>query len=141
MRRLRIKPSGWIIFVIMVCLALLSGCGGRKLSDDFDENEVKKQVENVITFINKQDSESLIEMCNVQMKEALTDDVLKQIYEAIGEGGQYEGIEDMSITGLTDKTSQEEFAVVVARAKYETRTFTFTITFTKQMKLAGLYYR
>ena len=26
-------------------------------------------------------------MCNVQMKEALTEDVLGKVYEAIGEGG------------------------------------------------------
>ena len=38
---------------------------------------------------------------------------------------------------MTDKNSKEELAVVIARAKYEIKTFTFTITFTKQMKLAG----
>ncbi|NLA52616.1 MAG: DUF3887 domain-containing protein [Alcaligenaceae bacterium] len=140
MKRLEIKPLAGIALVALVCLGLLNGCGGRKLSEDFDEGEVKKQAEAVITFLNNRDSKSLTEMCNVQMKEALTDDVLEKVYEAIGEGGQYEGIEDMSVAGFTDKTSREEFAVVFARAKYEIKTFTFTITFTKQMKLAGLYY-
>ncbi|NLO83113.1 MAG: DUF3887 domain-containing protein [Clostridiales bacterium] len=141
MKGLRIKKLGPFLLVILICLALLNGCGGRKLSEDFDEDEVKKQAEKVITLINNRDSENLIEMCNVQMKEVLTDEVLGKVYEAVGEGGQYEGIEDMSVAGWTDKKSEEEFAVVVARAKYEIRTFTFTITFTKQMKLAGLYYR
>jgi len=75
------------------------------------------------------------------MREALTDDVLTLIYEAISEGGQFEKVEDMSVAGTTDSSSGEEFAVVVAKAKYEIKTFTFTISFTKQMKLAGLYYR
>ena len=42
---------------------------------------------------------------------------------------------------MTDKNIKEELAVVIARAKYEIKTFTFTITFTKQMKLAGLYFK
>jgi len=120
---------------------MLSACSSRKLSGDFDEDEVKKAAENVITLINNQDSDGLKEICNVQMKEALTDDVLNKVFESISEGGKFEKIEDMSIAGMTDKASEEEFAVVVAKAKYEIKTFTFTITFTKQMKLAGLYYR
>ena len=40
------------------------------------------------------------------MKEALTDDILDQIYEAIGEGGRYEGIESMSVAGMTDKKAR-----------------------------------
>ncbi len=141
MKKFKITLLTGLVLAVFLCLTLLSGCGAGKLSKDFDEDEVKKQAENVIEFINNKDSESLIGICNVQMKEALTDDILDQIYEAIGEGGRYEGIESMSVAGMTDKKSQEEFAVVVARAKYEIKTFTFTITFTKQMKLAGLYYR
>lgn len=75
------------------------------------------------------------------MKEALTDDVMKQIYDAIGEGGTFVEIKEVSVAGAKDKASEEEFAVVVASAKYEIKTFVFTITFTKQMKLAGLYYK
>jgi len=125
----------------VMCFALLTGCIGQELSGDFNEEEVRNAAGNVITLINDQDSEGLRELCTVRMREALTDDVLKQIYEAIGEGGQFETIEDMSVAGTTDSSSGEEFAVVVARAKYEIKTFTFTISFTKQMKLAGLYYR
>ena len=39
----------------------------------------------------------------------------------------------------TNKDNDEELAVVVAKTKYENKSFTFTISFTKQMKLAGLY--
>jgi hypothetical protein len=141
MKKSGCKIVGISALAAVMCFALLTGCIGQQLSGDFDEEEVKKAAENVITLINDQDSEGLRELCTVQMREALTDDVLNQIYEAIGEGGQFENIEDMSVAGTTDSSSGEEFAVVVARAKYEIKTFTFTISFTKQMKLAGLYYR
>jgi len=125
----------------VLCFALMAGCVGQQLSGDFNEAEVRKAAENVITLINDQDSEGLRDLCTVRLRDALTDDVLKKMFEAIGEGGQFEKIEDMSVAGTTDSSSGEEFAVVVARAKYEIKTFTYTITFTKQMKLAGLYYR
>ena len=140
------KKSGFEILgvsalAVVLCFGVLAGCVGQELSGDFNEEEVRKAAENVIMLINDQDSEGIRELSTVQMRAALTDDVLDQIYEAIGEGGQFETVEDMSVAGTTDKSSGEEFAVVVARAQYEIKTFTFTISFTKQMKLAGLYYR
>lgn len=141
MKKSRLKILSCLMLAVLICFTLLSGCSGRKLSSDFNEDEVKNAAENVITLINNQNSDELKEICNVQMKEALTDDVLEKVFEAISEGGKFEKIEDMSVAGMTDKASEEEFAVVVARAKYDIKTFTFTITFTKQMKLAGLYYR
>jgi len=136
----KLKITVCLVLAVMICSLLLSGCG-NKLSEDFDKEEIKKAVENVINTINEEDGEALKNMGVVQLKEALTDDVLKKIFEAINEGGEFQKIEDISIAGYTDKTSEEEFAVVVAKAKYEIKKFTFTITFTKQMKLAGLYYR
>jgi len=141
MKKSGCKILGISALAAVLCFALLTGCIGQELSGDFNEEEVRKGAENVITLINDQDSEGLRELCTVRMREALTDDVLKQVYEAISEGGQFEKVEDMSVAGTTDASSGEEFAVVVARAKYEIKTFTFTISFTKQMKLAGLYYR
>jgi len=141
MKKLRFASFGNVLIIVLSFLLILNGCGVQKLSEDFDEEQVRKSAENVIDIINRQDTEALRELCTVQMREALTDDVLKKVYEAIGEGGAYEKIEDMSVAGMTNKQSEEEFAVVVAKAKYEIKKFTFTITFTKQMKLAGLYYR
>jgi hypothetical protein len=141
MKRPGCKIPGISALVAVLCFALLAGCVGQQLSGDFNEEEVRNAAGNVITLINDQDSEGIRELCTVRMREALTDDVLQQVYEAIGEGGQFEKVEDMSVAGSTDSSSGEEFAVVVARAKYEIKTFTFTISFTKQMKLAGLYYR
>ena len=141
MKKSGCKIPGVSALAAVLCFALLTGCVGQELSGDFNEEEVRKAAEHVIMLINDQDSEGIRELSTVQMRAALTDDVLDQIYAAIGEGGQFETIEDMSVAGTTDKSSGEEFAVVVARAHYEIKTFTFTISFTKQMKLAGLYYR
>jgi len=135
------RSKGATVLAAAVCLVLLTGCGSTKLSEDYKEDEVKSAAENVITLVNNQDSEGLKAICTVQMRDALTDDVMKQIYEAIGEGGTFEEVSNISVAGSTDKTSGEEFAVAVVKAKYEIRSFTYTISFTKEMKLAGLYYK
>ncbi|MEI8199482.1 MAG: DUF3887 domain-containing protein [Eubacteriales bacterium] len=139
MERSTFTAKSAAVLAAVICMLLLTGCGSTKLSEDFKEDEVKSAAENVITLVNNQDSEGLKAICTVQMKDALTDDVMKQIYEAIGEGGTFEKVSDMSVSGST--ANGEDFAVAVVKAKYEIRSFTYTISFTKQMKLAGLYYK
>lgn len=139
-----LKSSSTKLF-LMLCLilsfTLLIGCTNPKLSEDFDEEEVKRAAEEVISYINNKDSESILEISTVAVKNALTEEVFQEIYEAIGEGGEFEEIQDISVGGQKDKQSEEEFAIVIAKAKYEHKNFIYTITFTKQMKLAGLFYK
>ena len=117
----------------------LDGCGGQALSSDFDEAEVKAAAEDVIVLVNENDSEGLRGKSNAAMKNALTDETLDSIYEAIGEGGAFKEVENMSVAGTTE--NDEDLAVVAAKANYENKSFTYTITFTKDLKLAGLYYK
>lgn len=140
MNKSKIKPICILVLSMIMCFGLLAGCG-QKLSSDFDEAEVKSAAENVIALVNEKDSEGLREISTVQMKAGLKDDVLNQVYEAIDEAGSFEKIEDMSVAGMTNKENDEELAVVVAKAKYENKSFTYMISFTKDMKLAGLYYK
>lgn len=130
-----------LILCLIASLTLLTACGGSKLSDDFDEGEVKQAVEDLISYINDKDSQAILQISTVAVKDALTEEVLQQVFEAIGEGGDFEEVEEISVGGQKDKQSEEEFAVAVAKAKYENKKFIYTITFTKQMKLAGLFYK
>lgn len=131
----------YLSLVISTCLVFLTGCGKSKLSDAFKEEEVKEAVEKVVSYINHGDSKSLLEISIVTLKNALTDEVLEGVYEAIGEGGEFKEILDISVGGQKDKSSEEEFALAVAKAKYENKNFVYTLSFTKQMKLAGLFYK
>lgn len=129
------------ILSLLVCFVLLTGCKSPQLPASFKEEEVKKAAEEVIRMLNEKDSQALLEISTVQLKSALKEDVLEEIFEALAEGGEFEKIEKMSLAGQKDKTSEEEYAVVIAKAKYEIKYFVYTISFTQQMKLAGLYYK
>jgi predicted methyltransferase len=120
---------------------LLTACSAPALSADFNEEDIKLLAQDVVSLLNAQDSESLRSLFTEQMNTAITDDVFVQIYAAIEGGGKFEAIDNITVVGSTDKSTGEEFATAVVNGKYENQTFTYTITFNKQMQLAGLYYR
>lgn len=131
-----------ITVVLTLCVAILTACGGQKqLSSDFDSDKVKEAATKVITAVNEQDGDALREISDDTMKTALTDETLAQIYKAIGEGGVFQEIKEMDVASSTDSKTKVEYAVVVAKAQYEKKAFVYTISFTKDMKLAGLFYK
>ena len=136
----RFITNSLLVLAVCCCIAV-TGCGGQALSTDFSEEAVRQAAEDVISLINTQDREGLRQICTVQMKNALTDDVFDEIFTTIAEGGRFVSIQDMHLSGASDSSSGEDFAVVVAKAEYEIKRFVYTISFTRQMKLAGLYYR
>lgn len=119
----------------------LTACRTPPLSADFDEEQVKLVAQDVVSLLNAQDTEGLRAIFTEQMNTAITDEVFTQIYAAIGEGGAFEAIDSMTVIGSTDQSTGEEFATVIARAKYAAKTFTYTISFNKDMQVAGLYYK
>ena len=136
-----IKFKITISFITILSVLLLTACSAPALSADFNEEDVKLLALDVVSLLNAQDSVGLRSLFTEQMNTAITDDVFVQIYAAIEGGGKFEAIEDITVVGSTDKSTGEEFATAVVTAKYENQTFTFTITFNKQMQLAGLHYR
>ncbi|MBW6473127.1 MAG: DUF3887 domain-containing protein [Anaerolineaceae bacterium] len=141
MKKSNLKTIIIILMATILSMLLLTACSTPALSADFNEEEVKLLSRDIVSLLNTQDSEGLRAIFTEQMKAAITDDVFVQIYAAIEGGGTFEVIENITVVGSSDKSTGEEFATAVVTAKYEKQTFTYTITFNKQMQLAGLYYR
>lgn len=140
MKNIRLKYF-YIILVVLLSSLLLTACSTPPLSPDFDEEQVKLVAQDVVSLLNAQDTQGLRAIFTGQMNTAITDEVFTQIYAAIGEGGAFEAIDSMTVIGSTDQSTGEEFATVITRAKYAAKTFTYTISFNKDMQVAGLYYK
>ncbi len=127
----------------MLLLAfLLSGCAQtHKLSEKFDEAEVKVAAEEVIEALNNGEVDTLVEEdWNATMKSALDAESVKtQILPIIEELGEFEGFDQEAVTGGKDPDTEQEFAVAVVKAKYEKRKAQFTISFDEDMKVGGFY--
>ncbi len=141
MKKSTINLTTILAFLAVLGVVFLAGCSSPKLSSDFNEADVKQAAENVVNLLNAQDSAGLKQLFTTEMTAAITDDVFTQIYADLAEGGSFEAIENISVIGSTDKSSAEDFAVAIVQAKYEKKTFIYTISFNKQMQLAGLYYK
>ncbi len=133
------RKASLLIGIAVLCLALLTGCGGPELSDKFDRAEVESSVKEVIQLVNARDGEALRAMGTPDIKEKLTDEVMEPVYAMVDEAGQFKGVKEIQVAGHTDKKTKTEYAVAVAKAEYENKTLTYTISFTTDMKLAGVY--
>lgn len=141
MNKSRLKIISFLTMITVLSSLFLTACSTPPLSADFDEEQVKLVAQDVVSLLNAQDTEGLRAIFTEQMNAAITDTVFTQIYTALSEGGAFEEIESMTVIGSTDQSTGEEFATVITRAKYAAKTFTYTISFNKDMQVAGLYYK
>lgn len=138
MKKKRIKMMAGVC----VLTSLLFGCAGsQRLSDHFDEAEVKAAAESVIETLNSGEVEALVdEQWNAVMKGAVDAEMLKdEIVPIVEELGEFEGFDKEAVTGSKDPDTEQEFAVAVIKAKYEKRKAQFTISFDEDMKVAGFF--
>ena len=121
---------------------VLTGCAGRqKLSDGFDEAEVKAEAKEVIEILNDGDVDTLVDdRWNAMLKSVLDKDMVKsQVLPVIEELGAFEGFDKEAVTGSKDPDTEQEYAVAVIVAEYEKRKAQFTISFDEEMKVGGFY--
>ncbi len=138
---MKIKWTGYVIR-IMILVLILTGCAGKqKLSDKFDEEEVKAAAEEVIEILNEGDIDTLVDqkwnsvMKSMAGREMMTEQVLPIVEDL----GAFEEFDKETVTGSRDKDTEQEFAVAVVKAKYEKRKAQFTISFDEDMKVGGFY--
>ncbi len=141
MKLLRLGTGKYFVFPVILITIVLSGCRGQALSPIFNAEAVEQTAQEVVCLLNQQDSEGLLALSDARLAEVLTEDMLAQIYDALAEGGAFEEFGQARVSGMTDEATGEDFAVVVLVAKYQNRSFVYTISFNERMELAGLYYR
>ena len=133
--------TGIILLAVLLAEVLTACAGSRKLSDKFDEAEVKAAAEEVIEILNEGDVDTLVdEKWNTVMKSMVGKDVLTGEILPIVEGlGAFEAFDKEAVTGNTDQDTDQEYAVAVIKVQYEKRKAQFTISFDEDMKVGGFF--
>ena len=132
-----------IIIVLSIIGFLVVGSLGSGLAEEFDEEEVKKQAQEVVKILNDNKMEELLERSTEEVEKALTEDkeAMEGLSAFLSEGGELENFEDVKVKGEKDKRSKEEFAAAILEVKHEHKIITYTITYNKEMKIAGILYK
>ncbi|MCE5234531.1 MAG: DUF3887 domain-containing protein [Clostridiaceae bacterium] len=136
--------KGKRIFALLAAVLVLfiAGCSPvPPLPDGFDEDTVMQAAKDTIALLNAQDSAGLRAVSSDTLTAALTDETLSAVYTDISAGGAFLEYGEAAAFGADDKTTDTQYAVVVMQAKYESKTFTYTLSFDTDMKLVGLYYK
>ena len=133
--------TGIILLAVLLAGVLTACAGSRKLSDKFDEEEVKAAAEEVIEILNEGDVDTLVdEKWNTVMKSMVGKDVLTgEILPIVEELGAFEAFDKEAVTGNTDQDTDQEYAVAVIKVQYEKRKAQFTISFYEDMKVGGFF--
>ncbi len=133
--------TGIILLAVLLAEVLTACAGSRKLSDKFDEAEVKAAAEEVIEILNEGDVDTLVdEKWNTVMKSMVGKDVLTgEILPIVEELGAFEAFDKEAVTGNTDQDTDQEYAVAVIKVQYEKRKAQFTISFDEDMKVGGFF--
>lgn len=133
--------AGFILSIVMAAVILAGCAGSQKLSDKFDEEEVKAAAREVIEILNDKDVDTLMdEKWNSTMKSMVGKEMMtEQVLPIIEELGAFEEFDKEAVTGSRDKDTEQEFAVAVVKVKYEKRKAQFTISFDEDMKVGGFY--
>lgn len=134
--------SFFVVIGVALLIGSISGCAkSQKLSEDYDENEVKKAAEEVIGLVNAGEYEKLAEeKWSAQLKSALpAETMVSEVQPVIEELGAFKSYGEEAVAGSEDKDTEQEFAVAVVKAQYEERKAQYTISFDKNMKVAGFF--
>lgn len=122
------------VLSIMLCLFVFVSCSAGKLSDAYNEDEVKAAAEEVINELNDKNYDGILEDSSDELKISLPDNKLQETWEGFSKDiGEFNSISNMT---LAEKNG---YAVAITNVKYDNKKVTFTLSFNKEMKLAGIY--
>ena len=136
----KIRKRCFLLGVIRLIGTFAAGCG-NKLSDKFDEEEVKEAAETMINQVNSGELKDVYENTFAPvMRQGIEYEQLQENLDYVFDKlGEFESYEKISVVGGQDKDTETPYAVVVLLAKYEEGKAQYTVTFDTGMKCIGFY--
>ena len=108
-----------------------------ELPEGYSEQEVTKKAELIVTYLSRQDFESVNGQTSEEVSELLSAEVLE---EALGQlltaAGEFKQINSTVVTGVKDN---DTYVVCVVVCRFENRKHTFTISLNRDLRIVGLY--
>ncbi len=123
-----------ILLMVLLVGVILGGCSSSKLSDAYNEDELKKDAQRIVSMICNEEYDKVIDQMSDNIKGKISAEQLKEVWQPIKEKvGSFKSIEKEGVIG------KDGLATVVEVAEFENGKAQFTITYNEDMKLEGLY--
>ncbi|MFA8439494.1 DUF3887 domain-containing protein [Pueribacillus sp. YX66] len=121
-----------LMMLSVIALIILVACGGNKV-DDATADKFTEKAEEVVTLLNDGNYEDVYAMFNEEMEAGLPVEDMEELTPVIEQSGDFKQI---------DKASVEEkdgYYIVVLVANYSEEDRVFTISFTENEEIGGLF--
>ncbi|MUK90370.1 DUF3887 domain-containing protein [Ornithinibacillus sp. L9] len=119
------------IFIVALMLMLVA-CSGEENSDSTTEKYIE-QAEKVISLLNENNYEEVYAKFNDEMKQSLTLENMNTFTPLLEESGDFVEIDQSSVE------EKDGYFVTVVVAKYTNQNRVFTISFSDNEEIAGLF--
>ena len=129
---------GAIVLTLLLCLIVLSAC--HQLAPGFDEEAMLEKSCQVVELCNARDYEAVIAMFDQELLGGVTAaELAEQLDPVLDEYGKFEGFKTHAVAGSQDKNSGMDLGILALRCVYENKKVIYTITFTENNELVGLF--
>ncbi|MEG0050545.1 MAG: DUF3887 domain-containing protein [Terrisporobacter sp.] len=123
-----------LLLVMAISCVVLVGCSNNKLSDAFNEEELKTTSQNVIKMLYNEEYDKIEEKSSKNLIDAGVTEKLKEVWPPIAKDlGKLESFDKEAVVG------KGEEATVVTVTNFKNGKAQFTISYNEDMELTGIY--
>jgi outer membrane lipopolysaccharide assembly protein LptE/RlpB len=124
---------------LILAVGLVAGCAA-KLSDKFDEKTVVSQAQEIVMLFSDGKYADVTAKVREDLRESLSEEVLSSAAQKLlTDAGAFSEFGKSSVSGTKDKTTKEDYAVVVQQAKYANKTCVYTIAVDVNGNVVGFF--
>ena len=121
----------------LMALALLAGCGGKKLPQGMDEEALLEAGREIVSLLNQGSYQEVYDRLRADGQETSTvEDIQTAMEDLLSQVGPYVKETDCLATGQT-LDSGEEYGTAVFYCRHEKKKAVYRVAFSTQMELMG----
>ena len=128
------------ILTLTAIVLLLVACGSKtkKMSDE-DFNKCEKEAQAAINLVNERKTDEFIDLTEKSL--GFKKEILEEAYKNLDENGKFVEFGDAKGIYEEDKNSGSTYSTILQKVKYENKDVLFRVSFNKDDKIVGIFFK
>ena len=128
------------ILTLTAIVLLLVACGSKtkKMSDE-DFNKYEKEAQAAINLANERKTDEFIDLTEKSL--GFKKEILEEAYKNLDENGKFVEFGDAKGIYEEDKNSGSTYSTILQKVKYENKDVLFRVSFNKDDKIVGIFFK
>lgn len=128
------------ILTLTALVLLLVACGSKtkKMSDE-DFNKYQKKSQAAISLVNERKTDEFIDLTEKSL--GFKKEILEEAYKNLDENGKFVEFGDAKGIYEEDKNSGTIYSTILQKVKYEKKDILFRVSFNKDDKIVGIFFK